>query len=216
MQTPDRAKGLFDWLDYFGITLAAFQIAMAISMLFADQPLDGLSGLIVATVVVIAANRKILLDRANVPAAPWIAAMRGALLLFLTLATGIVAADRFLPQGISRTAAPDATDALIGLLVMLGWFIIALKGAMVGKLRPNRFVGLRLRWNRQSRLAWDRSHRLWGRILFPGALGGLVTSPVLPWSASIIGLVLLIVCALIAAAIESHRAWSADPERQST
>jgi uncharacterized membrane protein len=210
----DPAKGLFDWLDYFGVTLAALQIAMAISMLIADKHLDGLSGLIVATVLVIAANRKIVRDRANIPAAPWIAAMRSALLLFLTLGTGMVAADRFLSEGISLKTSPDAASSIIRLLVMLGWFIIALKGAMVGKLRPNRFVGLRLRWNKQSRLAWDRSHRLWGRILFFGALGGLVASPVLPWNASVAGLGLLIVCALFAAAIESHRAWSADPERQ--
>ena len=216
MQSRDRSKALFDWLDYFGVTLAVFQVAMAISMLIVDRDLDGLSGLIVATVVVIAANRRILLDRANLPAAPWIAALRGALLIFLTVGTGIVAADRFLPEGLSIKASSDAATAIIRLLVMLGWVIIALKGAMVGKLRPNRFVGLRLRWNRQSRLAWDRSHRLWGRILFLGALGGLVTSPLLLWRTSVAGLLMLIACAAIAATIESHRAWSADPERQTT
>lgn len=216
MQTPARARALFDWLDLFGATLAVFQIAMAVSMLIVGRDLDGLSGLVVATVVVIAANRRILLDRANIPAAPWIAALRGALLIFLTVATAIVAAKRFLPAEASFAAAPDTRGEIIGLLVMLGWVIIALKGAMVGKLRPNRFIGLRLRWNRQSRVAWDRSHRLWGRILFLGSLVGLLTSPLLPWSTSVAVLLLLVVCAAIAATIESRRAWSADPERKTT
>jgi uncharacterized membrane protein len=216
MQTPARAKALFDWLDVFGATLAVFQIAMAVSMLIVGRGLDGLTALIVGTVVVIAANRRILLDRANIPAAPWIAALRGALLIFLTVATAIAALNRFLPGKTSFVAAPETRGDIIELLVMLGWVIIALKGAMVGKLRPNRFIGLRLRWNRQSRVAWDRSHRLWGRILFLGSLVGLVTSPLLPWSMSVAALLLLIVCAAIAATIESHRAWSADPERQTT
>lgn len=216
MQTRESAKALFDWLDFYGVTLAVFQIAMAVSLLLAGKDLDGVSGLIVATVLVIAANRKILCDRANIPAAPWIAALRGALLVFLTVVTAIVAANRFLPQGISVVVAGDEANAIIRLLVMLGWVILALKGAMLGKLRPNRFIGLRLAWNRQSRLAWDRSHRLLGRILFLGALVGLVTSPLLPWSASVAAMVLLILCAPIAAAIESHRAWSTDPDRQTT
>ena len=216
MQNPARANAIFDWLDLFGATLAVFQIAMAVSMLIVGRDLDGLTGLIVATVVVIAANRRVLLDRANIPAAPWIAALRGALLIFLTVATAIAAANRFLPGETSFAAATDTRGEIIRLLVMLGWVIVALKGAMVGKLRPNRFIGLRLRWNRQSRVAWERSHRLWGRILFLGSLVGLVTSPFLLWSTSVAALLLLIVSAAIAATIESHRAWRADPERQTS
>jgi hypothetical protein len=216
MTMNHRAGPLFNWLDAFGAILAVLQFSMAVSLWLAGRKLDGLGALTAATTITVLAHRKILLDRVNIPVAPWIAALRGALLIFLAVCTAIVAVDFLSPGLLAADAASDTRQAIIQLLVMLGWTVIALKGAMVGKLRPNRFVGLRVGWNRQSRHAWERSHRLWGRILFLGALGGLLTSPLLPSGVSVACLLVLVFSAATAALIESHRAWRDDPEKQAT
>lgn len=214
MASPTRAVVALDWLDQMGITLAALQIAIVLTLLMSGHDLDGFAGVLAATVMVVVSNRRILLDRTNIPAAPWIAALRCALLVFLAAITAIVVADRLLPQSFAIETAPGTGDGIVQVLIMLGWTIITLKGAMVGKLRPNRFIGLRLGWNLRSRLAWERSHRLLGRILFFGALCGLLTSPLVPADASVACLASLVICAVVAAAIESRRTWRADPGRQ--
>jgi uncharacterized membrane protein len=77
--------------------------------------------------------------------------------------------------------------------VLLGQFFVVL-GAIMGKLRPNWFVGIRTPWTLSSPLAWNATHRvggwffmLWGLLILgvgalhpawlPGLiLGGAVTS----------------------------------------
>lgn len=99
------------------------------------------------------------------------------------------------------------TAALMSLL-------FAVLGAFMGRIAPNPVVGVRTPWNYKSRLAWDRSNRLAGRLFFWLGLLGLITAPVAPQP---LGFSLLIAGVLIAAAwsvFESWRVWRADPDRQ--
>jgi uncharacterized membrane protein len=96
---------------------------------------------------------------------------------------------------------------------MLFAAVIALKGALLGKLKPGGVLGLRLRWTRQSRLAWEQSHRLMGRILFFGGMAVLVVAPFVPAVGIMAGIAGLILVSVTAGMIKSWRVWRSDPER---
>jgi uncharacterized membrane protein len=96
---------------------------------------------------------------------------------------------------------------------VVAWLTLIGIGAVIGKVKPNSVTGVRVYWTRHSRLAWDRSNRLLGRIWFCGGLVGLVTMPLahdlsaamLPAGVSLFG--------TMAALFESWRVWRSDPDR---
>lgn len=99
--------------------------------------------------------------------------------------------------------------SLLGLCV-----VFTLIGATVGKVAPNALVGVRTPWSLNSRLAWEKSNRLAGRLFFWGGLVGLFLAPFAPeplGHQAAIGAVLL---AAVACVFESWRVWRADPERR--
>ena len=84
-------------------------------------------------------------------------------------------------------------------------------GLWLGKVEPNPLVGVRTYWALRSRLAWDKSNRLFGRIAFWSGAIGLLASPVAPQP---MGLQLIIATLMVAAALavfESWRVWRGDP-----
>ncbi len=92
--------------------------------------------------------------------------------------------------------------------------LFAVIGGYMGKVGPNPFVGVRTPWTYKSRLAWDRSNRLAGRLMFWMGLLGLIGSAFAPQP---LGLGLLVGAIILAAALsifESWRVWRSDPERQ--
>jgi uncharacterized membrane protein len=108
-------------------------------------------------------------------------------------------------------AQPGVSMTMTAALMSL---LFAVMGAFMGRIAPNPVIGVRTPWNYKSRLAWDRSNRLAGRLFFWLGLAGLITAPVLPQP---LGFSLLIAGVLIAAGwsvFESWRVWRADPDRQ--
>jgi uncharacterized membrane protein len=92
--------------------------------------------------------------------------------------------------------------------------LMLILGVWIGKVGPNPFLGVRTYWALRSRLAWDKSNRLFGRIAFWAGLAGLVAAPFAPQP---LGLQLIIATMLAGAALsifESWRVWRADPDRQ--
>lgn len=125
-------------------------------------------------------------------------------LLSLTLVTLFVASASLSGMTSMNSAVPMAATALLFLII----------GAFLGRVGANPFVGVRTPWTFKSKLAWERSNRLAGRLMFLLGLGGLVAAPFSPQP---LGLQLLIGGVLIAAAwsvFESWRVWRADPDRQ--
>ena len=92
--------------------------------------------------------------------------------------------------------------------------ILVLVGAVLGRVSPNPFVGVRTPWNYKSRLAWDRSNRLGGRLLFWSGLAGLAMTPLLPMTWTMAVLVVLILGATTLTLFESWRVWRDDPDSQ--
>ena len=115
----------------------------------------------------------------------------------------------------SGVASLSGLTSLGSALPMAGLSVLFLViGAVLGRVGPNPIAGVRTPWAYKSRLAWDRSNRLAGRLLFIIGLGGLAAAPVAPQP---LGYQVLIGAVLIAAAwsvIESWRVWRTDPDRQ--
>lgn len=93
-------------------------------------------------------------------------------------------------------------------------FILLITGAVLGRVSPNPFIGVKTPWAYKSRLAWDRSNRLAGRLMFWLGAASLIASP---FAAQPAGMITLLAAVLIAAGwsvFESWRVWRTDPDRQ--
>jgi len=98
--------------------------------------------------------------------------------------------------------------------VALMSLLFLLTGAFLGRVGPNPFVGVRTPWAYKSRLAWDRSNRLAGRLLFVIGLAGLLTAPFAPRPLNLYVLLTAVVLAALWSIVESWRVWRTDPDRQ--
>ena len=87
-------------------------------------------------------------------------------------------------------------------------------GAFLGRVGPNVAVGVRTPWTFKSKLAWERSNRLAGRLLFLLGLAGLIATPFAPQPAGTTVLIAGVILAALWSVIESWRVWRADPDRQ--
>jgi uncharacterized membrane protein len=134
-------------------------------------------------------------------------ALRAAQLVSLIAILGVI----LFAGGASLTGA----TSVAGGLPMAGLSLTLLAaGAFLGRVGPNPFVGVRTPWTYKSRLAWDRSNRLAGRLLFALGLFGLAASALAPQPAGLIALFVGVLIAALWSVVESWRVWRADPDRQ--
>lgn len=99
-------------------------------------------------------------------------------------------------------------------IMALTGVILAVTGAGLGRVGPNPIIGVRTPWSFKSRLAWDRSNRLAGRLFFWLGLGMILSAPVIPQPTGIMLMTALILIAAGWSVFESWRVWRSDPERQ--
>jgi uncharacterized membrane protein len=201
----------FDILEKAGLVVLTLQFAI-FAKLWSDFGFDQATddfplAFIMVTALFIAAQRKLGAKPPNRGAARWMLASRAAALAMLAFATLLIGFYGLVPK-----AAPPP-EFVPRAVVALMWAVIALKGAGIGKLKPGGPIGLRVSWTLQSRLAWDRAHRVLGRVLFFGGIVGLAASLVAPLPASAVMWVLTVGLAITSGLVESRRAWRLDPER---
>ena len=115
---------------------------------------------------------------------------------------------------IASASLSGATDIGGAVPVALMSLVFLLIGAFLGRVGPNPFVGVRTPWAYKSRLAWDRSNRLAGRLFFVIGLAGLLTAPFAPRPLNLYAILTAIVAAALWSVIESWRVWRTDPDRQ--
>lgn len=196
-------------LLHFGLlvllALQAALIAARVSSSGADALLGAPLGVMAATLVLAASNRRLAADPHIGALTGWLVALRGVVALVLVAATGALIFDRY----ISATAPDEFARGVCALL----WLVLTIKGALVGKLKPNGVIGLRVPWTLKSRLAWDKAHRTLGRALFWVGLAGLASSLSIPPTISMLLIIAAIVSAMTLALIEARSAWRSDPER---
>jgi len=111
----------------------------------------------------------------------------------------------------SLSGTTDIGGAVPVALISLLFLLI---GAFLGRVGPNPFVGVRTPWAYKSRLAWDRSNRLAGRLFFVIGLAGLLTAPFAPRPFNLYALLVAIGLAAVWSIVESWRVWRTDPDRQ--
>jgi uncharacterized membrane protein len=114
---------------------------------------------------------------------------------------------------IALAAHDSAFNPLMLLGALLGLFFIVL-GAVMGRLRPTYFTGIRTPWTLTSERAWDATHRVGGWVF--GALGvaTLVCALGVP-ALTIFVLAGGTLVAVLGLAIYSYIVWRADPDRRS-
>jgi len=90
---------------------------------------------------------------------------------------------------------------------------MAFIGALLGKTSPNALIGVRTPWTFGSRLAWDKSNRLAGRLFFWGGLVGLIAAPFAPQPDGFRAVQFGVLAIAAIAVFESWRIWLIDPDR---
>ncbi len=206
MSTTDSPTASFGLLLQATTVVLLFQAVFMLAQIFDDgRNSSAMTGVFAATVLQLALTRRLSADSQGRHTTFYITLWRYAALTLLAVITLVVVFDTYAPA-----AVPKEVPTSIAMLVPA---VIALKGAVLGKLKPNGILGLRLRWTRQSRLAWEQAHRLMGRILFFGGLIGLAAAPFVPVLATFAGIAALVLIGITAGAIKSRRVWQSDPER---
>ncbi|MGO4689082.1 SdpI family protein [Brevundimonas sp. 2YAF1] len=109
--------------------------------------------------------------------------------------------------GTLTTAPVNFHMAGMGLLFLL-------IGAFLGRVGPNVGIGVRTPWSHKSRLAWDRSNRLAGRLFCLIGLAAILLSPFVPQPLGMQGVIAAVLIAALWSAFESWRVWRTDPDRQ--
>jgi uncharacterized membrane protein len=134
----------------------------------------------------------------------------------MTLAQGIVLAIMMLISVIPVVLASPTFDPAMGasLSSSVLCLVLTVMGAVLGKVPPNAVVGVRTPWSLSSRLAWDRSNRLAGRLFFWGGLIALPVTLLASGPAVFAGLITGVLLFAALAVYESWRVWRSDPDRR--
>lgn len=95
----------------------------------------------------------------------------------------------------------------VGLLFMV-------LGNVMTTVRSNFMFGVRTPWTLSSELAWDRTHRLVGRLFVAGGVA-MVLASLIGSTQLLVALILgFVVVVLVVAFAYSYRVWRDDPDRR--
>ena len=89
---------------------------------------------------------------------------------FVAVMMGIALVEAFHPGTVSMGRV---ISALVGLLFLF-------LGNLMGKVKPNFFMGIRNPWTLSDPDVWNRTHRLGGGLFFLAGLAAVVSAPLLP------------------------------------
>lgn len=205
--SPVTHTGL-DLLGKTALVLLTFQAGGLAHMMVVqglDGPPQGYLYIVMLTALFAGTQRRLARTQVARGAVTWFTASRAAVLAVLVIASLLVV--------FRGLATPPARDVTITAAFAAMWAALALKGAAAGRFKPGGYLGLRVYWTMRSRLAWDRAHRVLGRVLFWGGLLGLAASFVMPWPASFALLFATVALAVSLALFESWHTWRNDPDR---
>jgi len=96
--------------------------------------------------------------------------------------------------------------------VVAGLFIAI--GNVLGKARPNWFVGVRTPWTLSSDYSWDKTHRLTGRLFVLAGLVSIIAALFAPMPWVFITLLGTVLGATLISVVMSFVWWKRDPVRE--
>ncbi len=109
--------------------------------------------------------------------------------------------------------ATGSTIDMITALVPALCVMFAIIGNYLGKTRPNWFGGVRTPWTLSSDYAWEKTHRLAGRLFVLSSLASLGAWAALGAIPGFVVLVAGVIGGAIVSVIASWFYWKSDPER---
>jgi len=109
-----------------------------------------------------------------------------------------------------RAALDDTTDVARWLLIAISLFITVL-GNYLGKLRRNRWIGIRTPWTLADDEVWLRTHRLAGWMFVAGGVLALLAALAGARPAAVLGVLLISALIPVAASYVIFRRVAADP-----
>ncbi len=116
-------------------------------------------------------------------AIPFIEPRKGHLLqssaLYVTIWIGVLLVEGAAHSFIVLTALGFDLPVAQGIMAMVG-LLLAVIGNLLGKSQSNFFMGIRTPWTLSSNEAWDKTHRLAGRLWVVGGLAIAVLSFLVP------------------------------------
>lgn len=90
--------------------------------------------------------------------------------------------------------------------------MMVLMGSVMGKIRPNWFVGIRTPWTLSSKSSWVRTHRLGGWLLVGLGLA-LAAAAVVSSRAAVAVLIGGAIVSTLWLVVFSYLVWRRDPEK---
>lgn len=131
--------------------------------------------------------------------------------VYHTIRISVVLVMAMLYAAIHVWLAGRTFDMGMAASLLIGTLLIVM-GGMLGKIRPNWFMGVRTPWTLTSKNAWIRAHRLGGWVFVAAGIL-LLAAPIADsrWVLAAAGVVLI--GGLIAITVDSYFTWRADPEK---
>ena len=102
-------------------------------------------------------------------------------------------------------------DVSLAVPILVGALFVVL-GNVMGKIRPNWFVGIRTPWTLSSRLSWTKSHRLGGWMFVAMGLA-LMASGVVGSGLAVGAALAFIAGCLVCLVVYSYLVWRNDPRK---
>ncbi len=141
--------------------------------------------------------------------APYLVTWVGAMLVMAVVHTAATLAA----TGVIDPDLGENSLYLKGLSVLLGLLFLAI-GNVLGKARPNWFMGVRTPWTLSSDRSWDKTHRLGGRLFVAAGLIGVVAPWLAPPAWALIGMVGALLASVFGLVVMSFVWWKTDPARE--
>lgn len=95
---------------------------------------------------------------------------------------------------------------------LLAGVLLILIGGVLGKIRPNWFVGVRTPWTLSSKTSWVRTHRVAGWVVMLGGLA-LATAGLVGDQSFIVAAFAATMLGVLWCVIYSYLVWRKDPDR---
>jgi uncharacterized membrane protein len=121
------------------------------------------------------------------------------------LLTGVYVLMQMAARGRTASVAPAVTFLIGGLFFGLG--------NVLGKVRPNWFVGIRTPWTLSSAESWTRTHRAGGWVFLIAGLLTMAGAVFLDVGRVIASLVVVMLLAVLGLAVYSYVIWRGDPDK---